>query len=138
MITIMKPTSWKVVQKPSEIKAERGKWLSMERVINVELSRVNAKYRIRNLIRRPDGSFDFEAETEFDEKDESEIRQIFALLEQPETDFVQAKFYLPRVLQKRMKRAAVDLGVPVSSLVAAILNKYSRETDEYVQEDTTG
>ncbi len=134
---IMKTTSWKVVQNPSEIKAERTKWLSMERVINVELSRVNAKYRILNLIRRPDGSFDFEAAIEFDKKDESEIRRIFALLEQPDTDFVQTKFYLPRVLQKRMKRAAVDLGVPVSSLVAAILDEYSRETDEYVQQEVT-
>lgn len=102
----------------------------MERVINVELRRVDARYGIRNLIRRPDGSLEFEAETEFEEKDRDAIRQIFALLQQPEADFVQAKYYLPRTIQKRMKRSAVDLGVPVSSLVAAILDEYSREATE--------
>lgn len=126
----MAQRKWRVVQKPREIKAEREKWLSMERVINVELRRVDARYGIRNLIRRPDGSLEFEAETEFEEKDRDAIRQIFALLQQPEADFVQAKYYLPRTIQKRMKRSAVDLGVPVSSLVAAILDEYSREATE--------
>lgn len=130
MKVIMAQRKWRVVQKPKEVKAEREKWLSMERVINVELRRVDARYGIRNLIRRPDGSLEFEAATEFDEKDRDAIRQVFALLEQPEADFVQAKYYLPRTIQKRMKRSAVDLGVPVSSLVAAILDEYSREATE--------
>lgn len=127
MKVIMVPRLWKAVQKPVEVKAEREKWLSMERVINVELRRVNAKYGIKNLIRRPDGSFDFAAATEFDKKDGDKIRRIFALLEQPDANFVQVKFYLPLAIQKRVKSAAVDLGVPVSSLVAAILDEYSRE-----------
>lgn len=130
MKVIMAQRKWRVVQKPKEVKAKREKWLSMERVINVELRRVDARYGIRNLIRRPDGRLEFEAATEFAEKDRDAIRQVFALLEQPEADFVQAKYYLPRTIQKRMKRSAVDLGVPVSSLVAAILDEYSREATD--------
>jgi len=102
----------------------------MERVINVELRRLNPRYAIRNLIRRPDGSFEFAAETAFDNKDADRIRQIFALLDEPDVDFVQVKLYLPRTIQKRVKRSAIDLGVPVSSLVAAILDEYSREITE--------
>ena len=127
MKVIMTKRKWQVVQKPREIKNEREKWLSMERVINVRLRRVDARYEIKDLIRRPDGSIEFAATTEFEEKDRDEIRQIFALLEQPDADFVQAKYYLPRTIQKRMKRSAIDLGVPVSSLVAAILDEFSRE-----------
>jgi hypothetical protein len=120
--------TWKVVQKPSDLKTEREKWLSMERVINVELRRVNPAYGIKNLVRRHDGSFDFEATMEFHKKDRDEVRRIFRLLEQQDVDFVQAKFYLPRAIQKRVKLSAIDLGVPVSSLVAAILDEYSRES----------
>ena len=127
MKVIMTKRKWQVVQKPREIKNEREKWLSMERVINVRLRRVDARHEIKDLIRRPDGSIEFAATTEFEEKDRDEIRQIFALLEQPDADFVQAKYYLPRTIQKRMKRSAIDLGVPVSSLVAAILDEFSRE-----------
>jgi hypothetical protein len=68
--------------------------------------------------------------TEFDKKDRDAVLRIFTLLEQPDVDFVQAKFYLPRAIQKRVKRSAVDLGVPVSSLVAAILDEYSRKSAE--------
>ena len=65
---------------------------------------------------------------EFHKKDRDEVRRIFGLLEQQDVDFVQAKFYLPRAIQKRVKLSAIDLGVPVSSLVAAILDEYSRES----------
>jgi hypothetical protein len=101
----------------------------MERVVNVELRRIDPRYRISNLIKRPDGSIEFEAATEFKEIHRKRIARIFSLLKlgDKDSEFVQAKFYLPRAVQKRIKQWAVDLDVPVSSLVAALLDERARE-----------
>ena len=119
----------RIVQKPKELEKEREKWLSMERVVNVGLRRIDPRYEISNLIKRPDGSIEFEASTEFKENHQKKIAHIFSLLEldNKDTEFVQAKFYLPRAVQKRIKQWAVELGVPVSSLVAALLDERVRE-----------
>lgn len=119
----------KIVQKPEELAKEREKWLSMERVINVELRRIDPNYQISNLTKRPDGSVEFEASTEFKEKHRKQVACIFSLLEleNKDTEFVQAKFYLPRAIQRRIKQWAIDLDVPVSSLVAALLDERVRE-----------
>jgi len=119
----------RIVQKPKELKKERENWLSMQRLINVELQRIDPQYEIRELIKRPDGGIEFETSTEFKEKHHEEIARIFSLLELKNDDskFVQAKYYMPRVIQKRVKQWATELGVPVSSLVAAILDERVRE-----------
>lgn len=125
MVKIVK----RIVQKPKELKKERENWLSMQRLINVELQRIDSRYEIRELIKRPDGGIEFEASTEFKEKHQNEIARVFSLLELNNDDskFVQAKYYLPRAIQKRVKQWATELGVPVSSLVAAILDERVRE-----------
>ncbi len=119
----------RIVQKPKELEKEREKWLSMERVVNIELRRIDPSYEISNLIKRPDGSIEFEAGTEFKERHQKQIACVFSILmlEKKDTEFVQAKFYLPRAVQKRLKQWAVDLDVPVSSLVAALLDERVRE-----------
>ena len=119
----------RIVQKPTELEQERRKWLSMERVVNVELRRIDPRYEISNLIKRPDGSIEFEATTEFKENHKEKIARVFSLLEleNKDAEFVQAKFYLPRAVQRRIKQWAVDLDVPVSSLVAALLDERVRE-----------
>ena len=119
----------RIVQKPEELKKEREKWLSMERVNNVELRRIDPEYEISNLIKRPDGSIEFEVSKEFKERHQVKVAHIFSLLElnTEDTTFVQTKYYLPRAVQKRIKRWALDLDVPVSSLVAALLDERVRE-----------
>lgn len=119
----------RIVQKPKELEKERKKWLSMERVVNIELRRIDPSYEISNLIKRPDGSIEFEVATEFKERHRKQIARVFSILmlEKKDTEFVQAKFYLPRVVQKQLKQWAVDLDVPVSSLVAALLDERVRE-----------
>ncbi len=119
----------RIVQKPTELEQEQRKWLSMERVVNVELRRIDPRYEISNLIKRPDGSIEFEATTEFKENHQEKIAGVISLLEleNKDAEFVQAKFYLPRAVQRRIKQWAVDLDVPVSSLVAALLDERVRE-----------
>ena len=119
----------RIVQKPKELEKEREKWLSMERVVNIGLRRIDPSYGISNLIKRPDGSIEFEAATEFKERHRKQIARVFSILmlEKKDTEFVQAKFYLPRAVQKQLKQWAVDLDVPVSSLVAALLAERVRE-----------
>lgn len=117
MVTIVK----KIVQQPEEIRKQRKKLISIERVINAGLSRIDASYKIRNLIRRPDGTIEFEAAVEFKPAHRERVEKLLSLLEDDDTDFVQVKFYLPRELQDKAKRRAVDMHVPASSLVAAIL-----------------
>ncbi len=119
----------KIVQKPEEIKKEKENWLSMQRVINVELQRIDPQYEISELIKRPDGCIEFEASMEFKKEHQEEITRVFSLLELKNDDskFVQAKYYLPRAIQKRVKQWATELGVPVSSLVAAILDERARK-----------
>jgi hypothetical protein len=119
----------RIVRKPSELEKEREKWLPMERLVNIELRRIDPKYAISNLIKHPDGSIEFEASTEFREIHRKQIAEIFSLLklEDKDTEFVQAKFYLPRAIQKRVKQWAIELDVPVSSLVAALLDERARK-----------
>ena len=119
----------RIVQEPNELEKGREKWLQMERVVNVQLRRIDPRYKISNLIKRRDGSIEFEASIEFEEKHRKHIARIFSLLEleNKDTEFVQAKFYLPRSVQKRIKQWAVELDVPVSSLVAALLEERVRE-----------
>ena len=119
----------RIVRKPSELEKEREKWLPMERLVNVELRRIDPRYAISNLIKHPDGSIEFEASVEFRQVHRKQIARVFSLLklEDKDTEFVQAKFYLPRAVQKRIKQWAVDLDVPVSSLVAALLDERVRE-----------
>ncbi len=126
MVKIVK----KVVQRPRQIKKEREKWLSMERVINAGLSLIDPRYEIQNLIRRPDGSFEFESAIEFEPAHQNKIDNVLSLLREEKADFVQAKFYLPRRVQRNLKRRAIDLGVPASSLVAAILDVSTRDDTE--------
>ncbi len=111
----------KIVQRSEEVRKQRRKLLSMERTINAGLRDIDPRYEIRNLIRRPDGTIEFEAEIEFDPAHAQAIEPLFSLLHDDVTDFVQAKYYLPREVREKVKRRALDLHVPVSSLVAAIL-----------------
>ena len=58
----------RIVQEPNELEKGREKWLPMERVVNVQLRRIDPRYEISNLIKRRDGSIEFEASIEFEEK----------------------------------------------------------------------
>lgn len=111
----------KVVEKPEEIDKTREQWLSIERVINAGLRLIDPRYEVRNLRRRKNGAIEFEASVEFDTKHAKRIEHLLALLENEDLEFSQAKYYLPRDLQKRLKQRALELGVPTSSLVSAIL-----------------
>jgi hypothetical protein len=111
----------KIVQKPKDLESAREVWLSWQRVINAGLRSIDPRYEIRNLIRRPDGAIEFEASVKFNPKHAKKVQKLLALLKDPDLEFTQAKFYIPKELQKRLKRRAVDLGVPTSSLMSAIL-----------------
>jgi len=111
----------KIVQKPKDLESARKTWLSWQRVINAGLRSIDPRYEIQNLIRRPDGAIQFEASVRFNPKHAKKIQKLLALLEDADLEFTQAKFYLPKELQKRLKQRALELGVPTSSLMSAIL-----------------
>ncbi len=111
----------KIVQKPKDLESIHEAWLSWERVINAGLRSIDSRYEIQNLIRRPDGSIQFEASVKFDPKHAKKIQRLLELLKDQDLEFTQVKFYIPKELQKRLKQRAVELGVPASSLMSAIL-----------------
>ena len=111
----------KLIQKPKDLESARETWLSWERVINAGLRTIDPRYEIQNLIRRPDGDIQFEASVKFSPKHAKKVQRLLALLKDPDLEFTQAKFYIPKELQKRLKQRAVELGVPTSSLMSAIL-----------------
>jgi hypothetical protein len=54
----------RIVQNPKDLESTREAWLSWERVINAGLLSIDSRYKIQNLIRRPDGEIQFEAHDE--------------------------------------------------------------------------
>ena len=121
-----------IIQKPEQLKKARERWVSMQRVINIELQRINPEYKIDNLIRRPDGTVEFEALIEFKMSDRKKVNQVLELLHEPEIKFVRAKYYLPESLRKKVKRFAVDHGYQESSLVSAVLDEFFRGDFDHV------
>ena len=121
-----------IVQKPEQLKKARERWVSMQRVINIELQRINPEYIINNLIRRPDGTVEFEALIEFKKSDREKVNQVLELLHEPEFEFVQAKYYLPESVRRKVKRFAVDHGYQESSLVSAVLDEFFRDEYDHV------
>lgn len=111
----------KIVKKPQQLRKERERWISMERVINAGLRRINPQYRIWNLVRHRNGTIEFESSVEFDPAHRKQIEHLLSLLHTKESEFVQAKLYLPQEIWDKVKHKAIDLDVRNSSLVAAIL-----------------
>lgn len=115
----------KIVQNPKDLERARETWLSWERVINAGLRSIDPRYKIQNLTRRPDGAIQFEASMKFAPKHAKQIQRLLDLLKDSDLAFTQAKFYLPRELQKRLKQRALELGVPTSSLMSALLAEHT-------------
>jgi hypothetical protein len=111
----------RTVQKPEEIRESRERLLSMERFINAGLKLIDPAYRIRDLVRRPDGTFEFGSDVEFDAAHRPRIEHLFSVLEAQDTEFIQVKYYLPREVQRRVRHLAIDSDLPASAIVGAIL-----------------
>lgn len=91
--------------------------------INRRLRKVGPTYGIRNFHRTPRGRYRFELTVTVDPKDEAALRAILleVLRGLPADRPVQAKYYLPESMVKRVKTKARRKGVSQSALVAECL-----------------
>ncbi len=98
-------------------------YAELEKTINRKLRSVGPNYGIRNLYRTPQGRYRFEMRVSVDPRDEAKLHQIVreVLRRLPGDRPVQAKWYLPESLVKRVRSRAKKKGVSQSSLVAECL-----------------
>ncbi len=95
----------------------------LEKTINRKLRKLGPDYGIRNLYRTPQGRYRFEMKVSVDPRDEAKLHAILRdlLRELPGDRPVQAKYYLPESIVKRVKAQAQKKGVSQSALVAECL-----------------
>jgi hypothetical protein len=104
-------------------KIRSSEFVELEKAINRKLRRVAPSYGIRNLYRTPQGRYRFEMKVTVDPRHEGKLHQILrdVLRALPADRPVQAKFYLPESVVKRVKALARKKGVSQSALVAECL-----------------
>lgn len=95
-------------------------YAELEKAINRKLRKVGTNYGVRSLYRTPQGRYRFEMSVSVDPRDEAKLHQIVreVLRELPCDRPVQAKYYLPESIVKRVKAQAEKKGVTQSALVA--------------------
>lgn len=96
---------------------------ALEKTINRKLRKVDRSYGVRNLHRTPQGRYRFEMKVSVDPRDQAKLHQILreVLRELPGDRPVQAKYYLPESVVKRIKTVAKRRGLSQSALVAECL-----------------
>jgi hypothetical protein len=96
---------------------------ALEKAINRKLRRIGPNYGIRNLHRTPRGRYRFEMKVSIDPRDEAKLHEIVrqVLRELPGDRAVQAKYYLPESIVKRVRAVAKRRGLSQSALVAKCL-----------------
>jgi hypothetical protein len=96
---------------------------ALERAINDKLRRVSPNYGVRNLYRTGKGVYYFDLKVKVDPRHEGRLRDIVReiLRELPGDRSVQAKYYLPESVVKRVRAVARKRGVSQSSLVTECL-----------------
>jgi hypothetical protein len=97
----------------------------LEKIVNRKLRALGRSYGIRNLHRTPQGRYRFELKLTVDPRHESRLHDILreVLRELPADRSVQAKYYLPESVVKRIKTVAQKRGVSQSALVAECLTE---------------
>jgi hypothetical protein len=105
------------------LKIHSKDYAGLERAINRKLRKVGPGYGIRSLYRTPQGRYRFEMKVSVDPSHAAKLHEILreVLRELPGDRPVQAKYYLPESVVKRVRTAARKRGVSQSALVAECL-----------------
>lgn len=107
-------------------KASSQGFKELESRINERLKAIDRRYAIRHLLQAPDGKFRFELSVAVDPRFKTALERVLreVLRELPADRQVQAKFYFPESLVKRIRKAAAKRGVSRSALVADCLSQH--------------
>jgi len=95
----------------------------LEQQVNRRLREIGQGFAIRHLVRNPDGTYRFELAVAIDPRQRADLRRVLreVLKGLPMDRHVQAKFYLPESVVRRVKEVARERGISQSALVKECL-----------------
>lgn len=98
----------------------------VEERINERLKAIDKRYTIRHLVRAADGKYRFELTVAIDPRHQAALHRVLreVLRELPADRHIQAKFYLPESIARRVKQVAEKRAMSQSALVAECLKSF--------------
>jgi hypothetical protein len=104
-------------------KIDSKDYAELEKAINRKLRKVGPNYGLRNLYRTPQGRYRFEMKVSVDPRHQAKLHEILreVLRELPADHPIQAKYYLPQSVVRRVKAVARKRGLSQSAVVAECL-----------------
>jgi hypothetical protein len=95
----------------------------LEQRINERLKAIDKRYMVRHLFLAPDGKYRFELSVAIDPRHQAALQRVLreVLRELPADRPVQAKFYLPESIARRVKEIAEKREITQSALVVECL-----------------